>query len=187
MTVREATAADWPEVAGIVNHYIATTTVNFRTEPQTPQQWLAEWRRHRDRYPWLVATDGGRVAGVAYAGPWKARPAYDWCAEVTGYVAADLRGRRIGQALYRGLLAVLDAQGFRTQVAVIGLPNDASVAFHEAFGFRHTGTLTGVGFKHDTWCDVGFWQRGAGRPGEPPAALRACAEVLPEVLGAQRG
>ncbi|WP_412735455.1 GNAT family N-acetyltransferase [Krasilnikovia sp. MM14-A1259] len=182
VTVREATAADWPAVADLVNHYIATTTVNFRTEAQTPQDWTADWTQYRERYPWLVATDAGRVVGVAYAGPWKARDAYDWCAEVTGYVADDMRGRRVGHALYRSLLAVLDAQGFRTQIAVLGLPNDPSAGFHESFGFRHVGTLAGVGFKNATWLDVGFWQRSAAATGQAPGPLLPCAEVLKDVL-----
>lgn len=184
VTVREATAADWPAVTDIVNHYIATTTLNLHTEARTLQDWTADWTRYRERYPWLVATDDDRVVGVAYAGPWKARNAYDWCAEVTGYVSTDMRGRRVGHALYRSLLAVLDAQGFRSQIAVIGLPNDPSAGFHESFGFRHVGTLAGVGFKNGTWLDVGFWQRSAGDTSQAPDPLLPCADVLKEVLDA---
>jgi phosphinothricin acetyltransferase len=184
VTVREATDADWPAVAAIVNHYIATTTVNFRTEPLSPEDWAADWKQYRERYPWLIATAGDRVVGVAYATPWKARNAYDWCAEVTAYVDADARGGRVGRELYRRLLAVLDAQGFRTEVAVIGLPNDPSAGFHESFGFRRAGTLASVGFKHGTWCDIGFWQRVVGTPGEAPGRLLPCADVLKEVLDA---
>jgi phosphinothricin acetyltransferase len=184
LTVREAIDADWPAVAAIVNHYIATTTVNFRTEPLSAGDWAADWKQYRERYPWLIAADGDRVVGVAYATPWKARNAYDWCAEVTAYVDADARGGRVGHELYRRLLAVLDAQGFRTEVAVIGLPNDPSARFHESFGFRPAGTLASVGFKHGTWCDIGFWQRVVGTPDEAPGRLLPCSDVLKEVLDA---
>ncbi|GAB4059100.1 GNAT family N-acetyltransferase [Catellatospora paridis] len=179
--VRPAEAGDWAAVADIVNFYIDTTTVNFRTERQTAQEWADDWSRSRDRYPWLVAVVDGEVAGLAYAGQWKARAAYDWCAEVTGYVADGRRGQRVGHALYRALLATLDAQGYRTMIGVIGLPNEPSARFHEAFGFRHTGTLQGVGYKQGRWCDIGFWQRTSVATDAPPGEIRPFATVWPQV------
>ncbi len=160
LRVRQAQETDFPEICALVNHYIQHTTFNFRTEPQTPEEWIAEWSASRAGYPWLVAYVDDVLAGVAYAGQWKRRAAYDWCAEVTVYVAHDRQRMGIGHALYRGLLELLDRQGYRTAIAVIALPNAPSVALHEACGFRHTGSLSAVGYKHGEWLDVGFWQRG---------------------------
>jgi phosphinothricin acetyltransferase len=170
MVVRLARESDFPAVSALVNHYIEHTTFNFRTEPQTPQEWVRDWSATRARHPWLVASLDGAVAGIAYAGPWKGRPAYDWCAEVTVYVAHDAQRGGIGRALYRRLLALLDGQGYRTEIAVIALPNGPSVALHEACDFRHVGALSRVGYKRGRWLDVGFWQRGAGHE-EPPAPI----------------
>jgi phosphinothricin acetyltransferase len=168
-TVRLAHEDDFGAVCAIVNHYIATTTISFRMDPQTPAEWITDWQAGRERYPWLVAEREGEIAGVAYAAPWKTRPAYDWTTEVTGYVAPGARGGGVGRALYARLLASLDAQGFRTAVAVIALPNEASVGLHESFGFAHAGTLTAAGYKNGVWCDTGFWQRSApGASGAPP-------------------
>lgn len=175
MIVRLAAAGDMADVCRIVNHYIAATTVNFRTAPQTGEEWTADWSTHRTRYPWLVADEGGRVVGLAYAVPFKPRAAYDWCPEVTVYVAPGEARRGIGRRLYAELLGRLDAQGFRSQVAVIALPNAPSVALHEAFGFRHAGTLRGAGFKHGEWRDVGFWQRNVGSPEDPASPLSPVA------------
>ncbi len=45
-------------------------------------------------------------------------------------------------------------QGYRQMIAVIGdSGNRASIGFHEALGFRHAGTLTAIGYKHDRWVD----------------------------------
>jgi phosphinothricin acetyltransferase len=170
--VRFARESDMPEICGIVDHYIANTSFNFRTAPQQPEEWLAEWTRLHARYPWLVACDGGAVLGVAYATPWKAREAYDWSVEVTTYVDHRAARRGIGRALYSRLLPMLDAQGYRTEIAVIGLPNAASVGFHEAFGFRHAGTLREVGWKHGGWHDVGLWQRCVEPLGGEPREIR---------------
>ena len=183
MVVRAMREADLPAVCELINGYIRTTTINFRTEPQTVEEWRQDWQQLSPRYPWLVATLDGRPAGVAYAGPWKTRAAYDWCAEVTVYVAPDAHRRGIGRALYGRLLRSLDAQGYRTMVGVIALPNAASVALHEACGFEHAGTLRRVGYKHGAWHDVGFWQRqngaAAGSPG-PILTVQAIGSAEPE-------
>jgi phosphinothricin acetyltransferase len=179
VTVRAMREADLPAVCDLINGYIRTTAINFRTQPQTVEEWRQDWRQLSGRYPWLVATfEGalagtlaGTLAGVAYAGPWKTRAAYDWCAEVTVYVAPHAHRRGAGRALYGRLLRGLDAQGYRTMVGVIALPNAPSVALHEACGFQHAGTLRRVGYKFGAWHDVGFWQRQSARAAEPPAPL----------------
>lgn len=172
-TVRLANAGDMAAIASIVNPYIATTPYNFRTAAQTPDQWLAEWGANRERYPWLVAIDpGGAVVGVSYGGPWNSRAAYDWCVQVTVYVEKASRRRGIGHALYRVLIPLLDELGFHTQLGLIALPNPASIALHEAFGFREAGILHDVGYKLGAWRDVGFWQRIAAASAEPPAPTK---------------
>lgn len=157
LRVRPATAEDLPEICAIINHYIETSFVNFRTEPQTVNEWRGEWKRLHPQFPWLVATDHG-VVGVAYAAPWNARAAYQWTVEVTVYVAATSRRRGVGDALYTELLARLRRQGFHSAVALIALPNEPSVRLHERHGFVRAGQLTEAGYKFDAWHDVGFWQ-----------------------------
>jgi phosphinothricin acetyltransferase len=178
--VRLADTADMVMICSIVNHYIETTSVNFRTEPQTAQDWERDWRQQQDRYPWLVAVAGGEVAGIAYAGPWKPRAAYDWCTETTVYVSHQHLGEGIGTALYSPLLKVLEAQGYRSAVGVIALPNPASVSLHESFGYEHAGTIKGAGYKLGRWHDVGFWQRQIAPVDQPPRAIRPVAEVQGE-------
>jgi acyl-coenzyme A synthetase/AMP-(fatty) acid ligase/L-amino acid N-acyltransferase YncA/acyl carrier protein len=173
VAVRPAQERDFPDVCALVNHYIRHTRLNFRTEPQTPDEWIADWSETRTRYPWLVASIDGVLDGVAYAGPWKARTAYDWCAEVTVYVAPSAQRMGLGRTLYEHLLTTLDDQGYRTEVAAIALPNPASIALHETFGFRPAGTLRRVGYKLGAWLDVGFWQRRQPSRGEPPPAPAA--------------
>lgn len=181
VTVRAARADDLAAVCDMVNHYTSTTAVNFRTEPQTPQEWAADFEHSRERHPWVVAElpGTGEVVGIAYAGAWKARRAYDWTVESTVYVQAGLRRTGVGRALYARLLELLRAQGYRSVVAVIGLPNPGSAEFHEAFGYRNAGMLADAGFKLGAWHDVGFWQLRLRTeddvPGEPLTVEQALA------------
>jgi phosphinothricin acetyltransferase len=156
--VRSATEEDLVRVREIINHYIEGSAFNFRTEPQSIDEIRAVWAQRHHRFPWLVALVDDRVAGVAYAGPWNERAAYQWTAESTIYVDPTAHRRGVGDALYAELLDRLRRQGFHSAVAVIALPNDPSVRLHERHGFARAGQLREAGFKHDAWHDVGFWQ-----------------------------
>jgi phosphinothricin acetyltransferase len=158
LQVRPATVDDLPEVCKIVNHYIENSFVNFRTEPQTVDEWRNDWRRLHAQFPWLVAAEDG-VVGVAYAAPFHGRAAYQWTAEATVYVDPSSQRRGAGDALYTDLLARLRRQGFHSAVAVIALPNEPSVRLHERHGFIQVGRVIEAGYKLGAWHDVGFWQR----------------------------
>lgn len=168
VAVRFAESSDAAAFAAIVNHYIAHSTANFRTEPQPASDWEAEIAAYGDRYPWLVAEFEGEVVGLAYAKPWNARQAYDWTAEATVYVAEGQRGRRVGSTLYRELLERLGAQGFWSVMALVTSPNAGSEALHASFGFKLVGTIDAAGYKHGEWRDVGIWQRTLGALADPP-------------------
>jgi phosphinothricin acetyltransferase len=155
--VRPATDDDLLQISEIVNHYIENTDFNFRTEPQSVDEWRHQWQQLHDRFPWLVATDD-HVVGVAYAAPWNDRAAYQWTVESTIYVDPSAQRRGVGDALYTELLAELRRKGFHSAVAVIALPNDPSVRLHERHGFVRAGGLVEAGYKRGVWHDVGFWQ-----------------------------
>jgi phosphinothricin acetyltransferase len=123
-------------------------------------------------HPFLVAERDRAVVGYAYAAAHNDRAAYRWAADVSVYIAASAKRQGIGRALYTKLLQMLRAQGLVVACAGITLPNDASVALHEAFGFEPVGVYRGIGFKLGEWHDVGYWQlelvpRGEGAPTEP--------------------
>jgi phosphinothricin acetyltransferase len=158
LQVRTATDDDLVRVREIVNHYIEHSVFNFRTEPQSIGEVRALWAQRHERFPWLVAVIDGDVVGVAYAGPWNERAAYQWTVESTIYVDPSTRRRGVGDALYTGLLDDLRRRGFRSAIAVIALPNDPSVQLHERHGFVRVGQLREAGYKQGSWHDVGFWQ-----------------------------
>ena len=175
---RRAQAADMAAVAEIINAHIAGGVAHFADRPRSIAEWVADWEAHHERYPWLVAECDGTVGGLAYAKPFNDRAAYDWTAEVSIYLRDGLQGQGLGSLLYRRLLATLDAQGYRCLIAGITTPNEASVALHESFGFRHLGTLERVGYKHGAWRNVGSWQRLVGLDDDSePAPIRSVSQV----------
>jgi L-amino acid N-acyltransferase YncA len=134
--------------------------VTFEEEPVAESEISRRMEEvRRARLPWLVAERSGAVVGYAYAAPWRPRRGYRFSAEVTVYVAPGEAGRGIGSLLYSDLFDELRKCGVHVALGGIALPNDASVALHEKFGFKKTAHLEEVGFKFDRWIDVGYWQR----------------------------
>ena len=158
IAVRDAAPGDAEAVAAIYAPFVRDTAVSFETEPPP----AAEMRRRMEdtlrAHPYLVAEREGAVIGYAYAGAFHRRAAYAPTVEVSAYVAPEAQGAGAGRALYEALLARLRLAGRHGAIAVIALPNAASVGFHERFGFRHVGTLREVGAKFGRWHDVGWWQ-----------------------------
>lgn len=160
IVIRAAVAGDSSAIAEIYNHYVAQTVITFEEEAVSAPEMV---RRIEDAgsasLPWLVAEREGKVVGYAYATPWRARSAYRFSVEVTVYVDPDCPRMGIGRRLYDELLPKLKARGAHAAFGVIALPNDASVALHERFGFAKVAHLKEVGWKFGRWIDVGYWQR----------------------------
>ena len=108
--------------------------------------------------PWLVAEVGNAVVGYAYARKWRVRSAYRHSVETTIYLEHGHEGRGVGTTLYSALLPILRAGGLHVAIGGVALPNEASVALHEKLGFERVATFRQVGFKHDRWVDVAYWQ-----------------------------
>src|SRR6267143_2713356 len=94
--VRPATPADIPAITRIYAHAVRHGTASFELEP--PDE--AEMTRRQcalaeGGYPYLVADVDGAVAGYAYAGPYRARPAYRFSVENSVYVAPQMQRRGI--------------------------------------------------------------------------------------------
>lgn len=156
--IRAASPADAAAVVAIYNHYVAESIATFEIKavstPVMGRRIEAVTRTH----PWLVAVGDRRLLGYAYATRWKERAAYARSAEATIYLAPDQCGAGLGRRLYGRLLERLWAAGVHTVLAGIALPNPASVALHEALGFRKVAHLDEVGWKFERWVDVGYWQ-----------------------------
>ncbi len=173
---RLATAGDFASIASITNHYIRTTAIHFGTEPVTADELRESWRQYEARYAWVVGEHGGEVVAYAKASSWRSRAAYQWTAETGVYVREDRRGHGFGRAVYGPLLAVCRAQGFRSLIAAVTLPNEASAKLHHELGFAAVGVVHHAGWKLHAWWDVGFYQLSLGGP-EPATPLRSPADV----------
>ncbi|HZZ48948.1 MAG TPA: GNAT family N-acetyltransferase [Pseudonocardia sp.] len=168
--IRDADERDGAACAAVYAPYVTDTVTTFEDVPPTPVEMGRRIVAARRAHAWLVATEDERVIGYAYGGPHHSRAAYRWSCEVSIYLERGRRRTGAGRRLYEALFQRLEERGFRMLLAGITQPNEASVRFHEAFGFELVGLYRNIGWKHGGWRDVTWSQLAMGDG--PPSELR---------------
>jgi L-amino acid N-acyltransferase YncA len=155
LSIRPARPRDIAAVTRIYAHAVLHGTASFELESPDEAEMARRQRTLLEGgHPYLVAEADGVVLGYAYAGPYRARPAYRWSVEDSVYIAPEAHRRGVGHALLERLIAESEQRGFRQMIAVIGDSEQIpSIELHRALGFRLVGTLVAVGFKHGRWLD----------------------------------
>ncbi len=157
-------------ITAIYAHHVLHGTSSWELMPPDSAEMT---RRARalltNGYPYLLALAEGRVAGYAYVGAYRPRPAYRYTVEHSIYVDEVVRRGGVGHALMQALIEACTAKGFRQMIAVVGdSQNLQSIRFHEKMGFRHVGRVENIGFKFDRWMDQVLMQRPLGDGAESP-------------------
>ena len=168
--IRTAEARDLEAITRIYEHAVRHGTASFELEPPSQREMARRYEALRSGgYPYLVAQLEREIMGYAYAGPYRARPAYRWTVEDSIYIAPAAQRRGIGRALLDRLIAEAELGGFRQMLAVIGdSANVGSIELHRAAGFRLVGTFDNTGFKFGRWLDTVLMQRPLGTGATTP-------------------
>lgn len=156
--IRSVEISDSSQIANIYNYYVLNTIVTFELTPVSDEEMSERIKKVIAKYPWFVYEENGRIQGYTYASPWKPRGAYSQSVESTVYLLDNQVRRGIGSKLYSKLIAQLKTQNMHSIMGGIGLPNIASIALHEKFGFKKVAHFNEVGYKFNKWIDVAYWQ-----------------------------
>ena len=89
-----------PAMLEIYAYFVRETAVSFEYEVPTQEEFARRLAEHTEQFPRLEWEENGEVLGYAYAGRPYERAAYHWCAEISCYLAAQVRGRGIGRKRY---------------------------------------------------------------------------------------
>ena len=168
--VRPASEIDIPAITHIYAHAVRHGTASFEFDPPDEAEMTRRMRVLLDAgYPYLVAEVEGAVAGYAYAGPYRTRPAYRYTVENSVYIAPQAQRRGVGRALIERLIVESEARGYRLMIAVIGdSAQTPSIELHRAAGFKMVGAFEAVGYKFDRWLDSVLMQRPLGKGSSAP-------------------
>ena len=170
LLIRQSRDNDITQIAAIYDHAVETGTASFELDPPGPDEMARRRTALIDAgYPYLVAELDEKIAGYAYAGPYRTRPAYRHSVENSVYIADWARRRGVGQALLKALVAACERAGYRQMIAIIGdSRHQASISLHRVHGFTLVGTIKDVGYKHGQWLDSVIMQMPLGPGSSAP-------------------
>ncbi len=158
---RHVKISDADSLCCIYNKYVTDTRITFEETPLQVDEMVSRIKNITQNYSWLVYEEDGKILGYTYASQWKERAAYRHSVEIAIYIDSDYVGKGIGTLLIRELLPALKTLREKSIHGVIygvALPNPASIALCEKFGFEKVAHLKEVGYKLGEWVDVGYWE-----------------------------
>lgn len=158
MMIRDVAITDAERIREIYNKYIVETPVTFTEEPFSLEEIESLIQRVVKNFPWIVYEEDELLIGFTFADKWKERSAYRNTVESSIYLDSNYTGKGIGSKLKKAMIEELRKRGFHSVISGISLPNPASIAMCEKFGFQKIGHFKEVGYKLGKWVDVGYWQ-----------------------------
>lgn len=182
--IRLATTNDAQGILNIYTPYIEDTSFTFETEVPSVEEFAERIKTYLINWPWIVCEMDGIITGYAYATRHRERTAYQWCVESSIYIHDNFQRAGIARTLYTALFDILKLQGFRNVYAVINLPNEKSVAFHETLGFNYFATYENIGYKSGKWKSVGWWKLSINEYGDEPSTPIKFSEMNKGFLSA---
>src|SRR5271169_3856451 len=136
--IRPALRSDLPRITEIYNYYVVHTPITFDLAPHTVEARIPWFEQFADsgRHRLLVAEEDGIVVGYAGTMRFRDKAAYQTSVETTVYCSHEALGRGIGSRLYAALFEAIADEDIHRIVAGYTLPNAATLALHERFGFK---------------------------------------------------
>lgn len=159
MEIRHGEERDLEQLNELYNHYVRETAITFDLEEITMdarREWFASFG---GRYLLMVAVEDGSVVGYAHSKQFRPKQAYATSVETTVYLRHDRHGRGMGTALYKALFEELDGLDVHRALAGITVPNAASFALHDRFGFKQVAYFTEQGRKFGRYWDVAWLEK----------------------------
>ena len=156
-------------ILAIFNHAILNTTALYEYKPRTMatmQQWFANKAAGNIPVLGLLNEQDQLVAFGSY-GTFRAFPAFKYSVEHSVYVSPDQQGKGYGALVLQKIIEQAQQDNYHLLIGGIDAANEASIALHTKYGFRHSGTITQAGFKFGRWLDLAFYQLTLQTPFEP--------------------
>ncbi|TMR24297.1 GNAT family N-acetyltransferase [Nonomuraea turkmeniaca] len=150
--VRPMRETDAEQVLAIYQAGLDTGQASFETTAPSWEGFTAA------RLPYLryVAVDAttGQVLGWVAGSAVSARPVYAGVVEHCIYVHPGCQAQGVGRELLKTFIAASEDAGVWTIQSGVFRENAASLALHQAAGFRVVGTRERIGCHHGVWRDV---------------------------------
>jgi L-amino acid N-acyltransferase YncA len=154
LQVRAARFGDLPLIQDIHNQGIIDRVATLDTEVRTMTDMQLWFKRHGPRHPVLVAEVGDSIAGWASLNTFNARPAYQYVADLSIYLARPWRGKGLGARLLSPLISLARELGYHKIVLSAFPTNTAGMRLYERQGFTTVGIYKEMGLLDGRWVDT---------------------------------
>jgi L-amino acid N-acyltransferase YncA len=154
LQIRAARFADLPLIQDIHNQGIIDRVATLDTELRTVVDTQLWFKRHGPRHPVLVAEADGSIAGWASLNTSNVRPAYQYVADLSIYLARPWRGKRLGARLLSPLISLARELGYHKIVLSAFSTNTAGMRLYERQGFTTVGVYKEMGLLDGRWVDT---------------------------------
>ncbi len=156
------------QILEILNDAIETSTALYDYKHRTLESMVSWFEAKRSgSFPVIGVMESNQLAGFASYGVFRPWPAYKYTVEHSVYVHKEHRGKGLGLALMRELIAEARRQELHVMVGGIDIENRSSIALHEKLGFVSAGVVKQAAFKFGRWLDLAFYQLVLDTPPNP--------------------
>ena len=177
--IRTATKEDAEQLLEIYDYYVSNTAISFENETPSLDEFTKRIEDTLKQYPYLVMEKDGKIAGYAYAGPFKNRAAYNWSCEISIYLDRRARKRGLGRILSEALEDELRKMGILNVYGCIAYPEKAdeylttnSADYHEHIGFRTVGNFRQCAYKFGRWYNMIWMEKTIGEHIDQPDVVK---------------
>jgi phosphinothricin acetyltransferase len=153
--VRDMLYSDSETVLEIYRIGLETRNATFETTVPSWQEWDSKHLTHSR----FVSVTDSIVVGWAALTPFSTREVYRGVAEVSIYIAAGFRGKKIGSNLMEQIIISSELNGIWTLVSSVFPGNEATLRLHEKFGFRIIGKRERIAKLDGKWRDTILLER----------------------------
>lgn len=183
--IRMATEADAEEILKIYSPYVTNTAITFEYDIPSITEISQRINNTLKRYPYIVAVEGERIVGYAYASAFRERDAYNWAVETTIYLKQDCRGKGFGKKLYLFLEELLKRQNILNLNACVAYTTEedihldnTSMVFHQHLGYSKAAHFTKSGYKFGAWYDIIWMEKLIGEHSKEPELVIPITKVI---------
>ncbi|MBQ3489506.1 MAG: N-acetyltransferase [Clostridia bacterium] len=164
--IRMAKPEDAAALLDIYAPYVLNTGVTYEYEVPEEEIFRKRIETVLQKYPYLVATQAGKIIGYAYAKELGERAAFSHSVETVIYLGREQRGKGIGKLLYGELERILKLQQITNLYAAVSYRENedetithASPRFHLAMGYRKAAHFSKCGYKFGRWYDLVWYEK----------------------------
>lgn len=152
--IREASPADYADIAAIYNAYIEQGKSSMDESCKVAKD-IAGWvKKFNDREQLFVAVYEGGVIGWGIIKRYSDREGYRFACETAIYLQPNYRGKGIGTKFKQFIIQRCQSLDYHHLVAKIFASNQTSIEYNRKLGYEIVGRQKEIGYKNSEWMDI---------------------------------